>query len=228
MFPALRRALPSYGLPRAACNPAWVLAVLLAVLLLAGQARAGAPLRVLAFGDSLTQGYGLAQEDGLVPQLQRWLGANGTPDAEVVNMGVSGDTTAGGRARLGWALAEGGGAVILELGANDMLRGIDPAETRANLEAMLADLSARRMPVLLVGMRSAANYGAEYKAAFDAIYPDLAERHGALLYPFFFEGIEGDPEMFQADGLHPSAEGVAVVVNRLGPLVQRLIERAAQ
>jgi len=195
------------------------------VLLLAGLSRAEAPLRILAIGDSLTHGYGLPQGDGLVPQLDRWLDANGAPPVDLVNMGVSGDTTAGGLARLDWVLAEGADAVILELGANDMLRGIDPAVTRANLDAMLAELRSRNLPVLLLGMRAAENYGPDYKAAFDAIYPDLAEQHNALLDPWFFEGIDGDASMLQEDWIHPTREGIAVVTRRIGPLVLELIER---
>ncbi|HSF94860.1 MAG TPA: arylesterase [Thermohalobaculum sp.] len=224
MPPALLRNPVSYGLLGRLCNPAW----LLVLLTFAGIARAEAPLRILAIGDSLTHGYGLEQGDGLVPQLQRWLQENGAPPVDVINMGVSGDTTAGGRARLGWALGDGGDAVILELGANDMLRGTDPGETRANLAAMMAELAQRGLPVLLVGMRAATNYGPEYQAAFDAIYPEIAGRHGALLYPWFFAGIAGDPAMFQADGLHPSAAGIDAVVSRMGPLVLELIEKARQ
>jgi acyl-CoA thioesterase-1 len=213
----------SYGLRRAGRNLAMLL--MLAVLLPAGEAWADSPVRIVAIGDSLTAGHGLKTQDGLVPQLQRWLEAQGAADIDVINMGVSGDTTAGGRARIGWALAEGADAVILELGANDMLRGIDPAESRANLEAILADLAARDLPVLLSGMRSAENFGPEYKAAFDAIYPDLAAEFDALFDPFFFEGLTGQPALFQDDGLHPNTAGVARVVERLGPLVLELAAR---
>lgn len=186
------------------------------------------PIRIVALGDSLTAGYGIAQDQGLVPQLQRWLRDRGAEQVEVINMGVSGDTTAGGQARLDWALGGGADAVILTLGANDMLRGVDPDETRANLERILSDLEARALPVLIVGMEATMNFGADYKARFDAIFPDLAKRHGALYDPFFFEGLLGMPEHFQPDGLHPSASGVAVVVERLGPLVQDLIERVSR
>jgi acyl-CoA thioesterase-1 len=213
----------SYGLRRAGRNLAMLL--MLAVLLPAGEAWADSPVRIVAIGDSLTAGHGLKAHDGLVPQLQRWLEVQGAAGIDVINMGVSGDTTAGGRARIGWALAEGADAVILELGANDMLRGIDPAESRANLEAILADLAARDLPVLLSGMRSAENFGPEYKAAFDAIYPDLAAEFDALFDPFFFEGLTGQPALFQDDGLHPNTAGVARVVERLGPLVLELAAR---
>jgi acyl-CoA thioesterase-1 len=224
MFPTQPRLPVSYGPARPACNPA-ALVLLLVLLLAVGWARAAEPPRIVVIGDSLIHGYGLAQGEGLVPQLDRWLAEHAAPPAALVNMGVSGDTTAGGLARLDWALADGADAVILELGANDMLRGTDPAETRANLDAMLAELDRRGLPVLLIGMRAAANYGPDYQAAFDAIYPDLAAAHDALLYPFFFEGIEGEASMFQEDGLHPSAAGIAVVADRLGPLVLQLIDR---
>jgi acyl-CoA thioesterase-1 len=224
MIPARLAISVTYGLTRMARNPVVPCLVLLA-LLLAAPARPDVRPRIVALGDSLTAGYGLEQGDGLVPQLQRWLDAHGAAGFEVVNRGVSGDTTAGGRARLDWALAEGAGAVVLELGANDMLRGIDPAETRANLDAMLAALAARNLPVLLVGMRSTANFGPGYKRAFDAIYPDLAEQYGTVFDPYFFDGVPGEPANFQDDGLHPNAAGIARVVDRLGPLVLVLIAR---
>ncbi len=214
----------TYGLARTACNPVVLLLVLFFVLL-AIPARIDAQARIVAFGDSLTSGYGLEQGDGLVPQLQRWLDAHGASGFKVVNRGVSGDTTAGGRARLEWVLADGAKAVVLELGANDMLRGIDPSETRTNLDAMLAGLAARDLPVLLVGMRSTENFGPDYKRAFDAIYPDLAEQYGTLFDPYFLEGLIGEPEFFQEDGLHPNAAGIARIVERLGPLVLELIAR---
>jgi len=202
------------------------LAALALGIALAAPAASAEPVTVVALGDSLTAGFGLPQGEGLVPQLQRWLDAQGAGPVEVINMGVSGDTSAGGRARLDWALGRSADAVILELGANDMLRGVDPSETRANLGAILSVLAERSLPVLVTGMKSSANFGADYKAQFDAIYPDLAAEHGALLDPFFFEGLLNRPGMLQADGLHPSAEGVAVVVQRIGPLVIELIERA--
>jgi acyl-CoA thioesterase I len=158
-----------------------------------------------------------------VPQLQRWLEGQGA-DVEVVNMGVSGDTTAGGRARLDWSLAEGADAVILELGGNDLLRGIDPATSRANLDAMLGALAARGIPVLLAGLEAPLNYGTEYKEAFEGMYAELAEEHGAILYPSFLEGV--GPALMQPDGIHPNAEGVAAIVEAIGPSVLKLLERA--
>ena len=218
-------AIPvTYGLVRAACNPVVLLSALF-LLLLSTPARTDPQPRIVAFGDSLTAGYGLEQDDGLVPQLQRWLDAHGASGFEVVNSGLSGDTTAGARTRLAWTLVDGAEAVILELGANDMLRGIDPSETRANLDAMLAKIAARDLPVLLVGVKSVTNFGPNYKRDFEAIYPDLAARYGTLLDPNFFAGLIGGSKYFQEDGLHPNAAGIAVIVERLGPLVLELIAR---
>jgi len=214
----------TFGLARAVSNPVVLLLVLFLVLL-ALPARIDARPRIVALGDSLTAGYGLEPREGLVPQLQRWLDAHGADRFEVVNRGFSGNTTAGGRARLEWALAGGAKAVVLELGANDMLLGIDPSETRSNLDALLAGLAARELPVLLIGVRSAATFGPGYQRAFDAIYPDLAEQYGTVFDPHFFDGVIGEPAFFQADGLHLNAAGIARVVDRLGPLVLELIAR---
>lgn len=188
------------------------------------------PLRILALGDSLTAGYGLVEQEGFVPQMTRWLQEAGE-DAVVVNAGVSGDTTAGALARVDWALTPDIDAMIVTLGGNDLLRGLDPAAARANLDAILEAAEGRELPVLLVGMQASGNYGAGYKTAFDGMYPDLAEEHGALLAPSFFEGLvaEGDPAAVQAymqrDGIHPNARGVARIVAALGPRVQALIDR---
>ena len=201
----------------------------LSVALAVGGAVLAAPpagaetVRVVALGDSLTHGYGLAQDEGFVPQLQRWLAEQGA-DVEVVNMGVSGDTTAGGRARLDWALADGADAMILELGGNDLLRGIDPATSRGNLDAILAELAAREIPVLLAGLEAPLNYGPEYKEAFEGMYAELAEKHGAILYPSFLQGV--GPDMMQPDGIHPDVEGVAAIVEAIGPSILELLERA--
>lgn len=180
-------------------------------------------LRLVALGDSLTHGYGLAQDEGFVPQLQRWLTGQGA-DVAVVNMGVSGDTTTGGRARLDWALADGADAVLLELGGNDLLRGIDPATSRANLDSMLAELGRRDVPVLLAGLEAPLNYGPEFKEAFEAMYAELAEAHGVILYRSFLEGI--GPGLMQPDGIHPNAAGVGEIVDAIGPSVLQLLERA--
>lgn len=190
-----------------------------------GQAALAAPVSIVALGDSLTHGYGLPEEEGFVPQLQAWLRENGAPEATVINAGVSGDTTAGGLARFEWSVAGGGDALIVELGGNDLLRGIDPANSRENLDGILEKAAAQGMPVLLTGMEAPLNYGPEYKAAFDAMYPELAEKHGALYDRFFLEGLPGRRELFQDDGIHPNAEGVAEIVARFGPLVLQLIER---
>jgi acyl-CoA thioesterase I len=200
--------------------------------LVAGTAPAQAePLTLVALGDSLTQGYGLPQGEGLVPQLQAWLDASGA-DVRVVNAGVSGDTTAGGLARLDWALEPGTDALMVALGGNDLLRGIDPATSRANLDAILAEARSRGLPVLLVGMEAPGNYGPEFKAAFDAMYPELAGRHGALLVRNFFAPLLGgsnDPAALQPwmqpDGIHPNAEGVKRIVASLGPAVMVLLSR---
>ncbi|MEM8742755.1 MAG: arylesterase [Pseudomonadota bacterium] len=196
-------------------------------------ARAEERFVIAALGDSLTHGYGLPVEQGFAPQLEAWLNTHGTVPVTVVNAGVSGDTTAGGRARLAWTLSEPVDAVIVELGGNDLLRGIDPRESRANLDAILTELGARNVPAILAGLPAPLNYGPEYKEAFDAMYPELAEKHGAYLYPNFLAGIstEQDPAQFaglmQADGIHPNAEGVARIVAHLGPLVLELIEAHA-
>ncbi len=182
-----------------------------------------APVTIVALGDSLTHGYGLPVEEGFVPQLEAWLRGNGAPEAVVKNAGVSGDTTRGGLERFEWSLAEGGDAVIVELGGNDLLRGIDPASSRANLDGILTKASERDLPVLLTGMQAPINYGPDYKEAFDAMYPELAEEHGAIYDEFFLEGMIDRPELFQSDGIHPNAEGVAHLVSRFGPLVLQLI-----
>lgn len=189
------------------------------------------PVDILALGDSLTQGYGLEQGTGFVPQLADWLATQGI-EARVVNAGVSGDTTAGGAARVGWSLTPEIDAMIVALGGNDLLRGIDPAAARANLEAILKDAKARDIAVLLVGMQAPGNYGPEYKAAFDGMYPELADIYGALYFDSFFNGLdaEGDPGavqgMMQPDGIHPNAQGVARIVAAMGPAVAELAASA--
>lgn len=189
------------------------------------------PAEIVALGDSLTAGYGLPPEDGFVPQLQAWLSAKGI-EARVVNAGVSGDTTAGALARLDWALDPEADAVVVTLGGNDLLRGLPPEEARANLDAILSGIGARGLPVLLVPMQAPGNYGPDYKAAFDAIYPELAAKHGALLARPFLAPILDLPdrgaamaEYVQPDGLHPNAKGVALVVEALGPEVEKLLSR---
>ena len=196
---------------------------LLAGAFLATEGAAGQTLRIVAVGDSLFAGYGVGPNKGFVPQLQTWLSGHDA-DVEVLNAGVSGDTTAGGLVRIDWSVGEEADGVILSLGANDMLRGIDPMETRRNLEAMLMRLSERGLPVLLVGMRAGSNLGPEYREAFDAIYPELAERHSVPLYPFLLEGVALEPDLNQADGIHPNPEGVEVIVQSIGPSVLAFAE----
>ena len=195
-------------------------------------AAAAAPVTIAALGDSLTHGYGLPPEQGFVPQLQAWLRAQGL-DVTVLNAGVSGDTTAGGLARLDWTLTPEVDALIVELGANDFLRGIDPAAARANLDAILTRAGEAGIPVLLIGLPAPANYGPEYKQQFDAIWPDLAAKHGTLLVSDFFRGLVppgADPAaeraaVMQPDGIHPNAVGVARIVADVGPDVAALVAR---
>lgn len=186
---------------------------------------------IAALGDSLTQGFGLPQEQGFVPQLQSWLDANGA-DVQLINAGVSGDTTAGGLSRAAWTLTPDVDAMIVALGGNDLLRGIDPAASRTNLEGILQAAAAAQVEVLLVGMQAPGNYGPDYKAAFDGMYPELAEAYGAQLLESFFVGLgdTSDPAglrpFVQPDGIHPNAEGVVRIVDGFGPAVLDLIERA--
>jgi acyl-CoA thioesterase-1 len=186
---------------------------------------------IAALGDSLTAGYGLVQEEGLVPQLEGWLQARGN-DVAVINAGVSGDTTAGGLARVEWTLTPEVDAMIVALGGNDFLRGIDPAVSRANLAGILEVATSRNLPVLLVGIVSSSNYGPDYQQAFNAMYPDLAGEYGTLLDRDFFNGFRAPVEagasvadFMQRDGIHPNADGVALVVGTLGPQVEQLIAR---
>ncbi|MDD8023610.1 MAG: arylesterase [Paracoccaceae bacterium] len=214
-----------YGPIRAARN-------LAAAVIFAASPALAAPVTLLALGDSLTQGYGLAApEDGLVPQLQAWLRAQGA-DVTVINAGVSGDTTAGGRARLDWSLTPDVDAVMIALGGNDLLRGLPPAEARANLEAMLATVQARGLPVLLAGLPAPGNYGAEYQAEFDAIWPDLAKKYDAVLVPNLLGPIAAlsledriGANLMQDDNIHPSPAGVTLVVAALGPKVLALLAK---
>lgn len=207
----------------------------LAVTILSGGAVWSEPVTLVALGDSLTAGYGLEdQADGLVPQLEGWLKAKGH-DVVIQNAGVSGDTTAGGLARVDWALGPEAQGVIVILGGNDMLRGLDPGEARANLDAILNKAGERGLPVLLVAMKAPGNYGPEYKADFDWMYGDLAAAHGAVLAEDFFAGLRAagaDPSdpasmagFMQADGIHPNPEGVRLIVEGLGPKVEELLAK---
>lgn len=196
-----------------------------ALALWAGPAAAAdKPVNIVALGDSLTAGYGLPNRDAFPSKLQQALAAKGIV-VTIANAGVSGDTMSGGLARLGWSVPPETDAVILELGANDALRGLDPAVTRRALEAMLGALAKRNIPVLLCGMLAPRNLGADYARAFDPMYAELAKTYGALLYPFFLDGVAADAKLNQGDGLHPTAAGVDVIVTKILPKVEELIAR---
>jgi len=182
------------------------------------------PINIVAFGDSLIAGYGLRANEAFPVQLQRALAARGLT-VNIVNAGVSGDTTTGGLSRLDWSIPDGTDAVILELGANDALRGFDPGIARRALDMMLHRLKERKISVLLCGMVAPPNLGVEYGRAFNSIYPELAAHYGAILYPFFLAGVAADPKLNQRDGLHPTAAGVAAIVDRILPQVEQLIAR---
>jgi acyl-CoA thioesterase-1 len=189
----------------------------------AGQAVA-APAKILALGSSLTQGYGLPPGTEFTVQLQAALKRAGV-EAVVTNAGVSGDTSAGGLSRLEWSLADHPDAVILELGSNDMLRGIAPSETEKNLRAILDKLKSAHVKVLLTGMHAQRNLGTEYVRQFDGIYPRLAKDYNVLFYPFFLDGVALNPKLNQADGMHPNPAGVKVIVARMLPYVKKLVAR---
>lgn len=206
-------------------NRRFLAALTLVVTLFAGisGAASAAPVKILAFGDSLIAGYGLPEGDGFVPQLQQALEKMGR-EVTVINGGLSGDTTAGGLSRLDWMLAEKPDMVILELGANDMLRGLSPDEARANLDATIQRIKESGAKLLLAGMLASRNMGADYQSKFDAIYPDLARAHEVALYPFFLDGVAARPELNQQDGLHPTKDGVAVIVSNILPHVTKLLD----
>ena len=201
-------------------------AVLLSALLWPTPAAWAGEQVVLAFGDSLSAGYGLPAADGFVARLQAALRQQGR-NVRVRNGSVSGETTAGGRARLDWTLTGRIDLVILELGANDALRGINPVATRRNLDAILRTLRQRGLPVLLAGMRAPPNLGPIYAQAHNKIYPDLARRHGVTLYPFFLQGVAARRGLNQRDGIHPNAAGVQVIVDAMTPYVLDLLDRKA-
>jgi len=190
-------------------------------------AQPAGPVRIVALGDSLTAGYGLGPGEALPDVLQKLLKDRGEA-VEIQNAGVSGDTTAGGLARLDWALGDGTDAVILALGANDMLMGQPLERPRGNLEAIINQLKQRNISVLLVGMRASRSLGDDYASAFDRIYPDLAKSHGLLLYPFLLDGVALDPSLNLPDGIHPTAEGVRRIAARLLPSVDALIAQVRQ
>ena len=185
---------------------------------------ANSPARIVVLGDSLTAGFMLSEKDAFPAQLERKLNAAGVA-VEIINAGVSGDTTAAGLARLDWAVPDGTDAVILELGANDALRGLDPSRARRNLETIISRLKKRNIEVLLAGMMAPGNLGEGYANAFNAIFPDLAREHDLLLYPFFLQGVAMRHNLNLGDGIHPNARGVAVIVDGIMPKVEELIAR---
>jgi acyl-CoA thioesterase-1 len=180
------------------------------------------PIKMVVLGDSLSAGLGLPAPAAFPARLQKALEAKGIA-VDMINAGVSGDTSSGGRDRLDWSVPEGTEAVILELGANDALRGTDPAVTRAALSDILTRLKARKIAVLMCGMVAPPNYGSDYAARFNSIYPDLAKSFAVPLYPFFLEGVAANRKLNQADGLHPTAEGVDIIVHNILPTVQALV-----
>jgi acyl-CoA thioesterase-1 len=202
-------------------------AVVLAVVLAAASPVAARTIRLVVLGDSLTAGLGLPPGKAFPDRLQAALRARGL-DVDVLNAGVSGDTAADGLGRYDWAVPANADALIVELGANDMLRGLEPEATKKALSAILDKAHAARLPTLIAGMRAAPNLGAEYDRAFDAIYPALAKDHDVALYPFFLDGVAGDPKLNQADGMHPTAEGVGVIVERIAPSVEEILKQVKQ
>lgn len=215
----LSRSIPGYGFGYGLGRRLVNAAVLVFALVAPVQA---AEIKLLVLGDSLTAGWGLARDDGFPRQLERALKAKNRP-VRVIDAGVSGDTTAGGAARLEWALAESPQAAIVALGGNDGLRGLAPTATKANLEAIATGLEERGVKILVAGMKAPPNLGREYGAEFEAVFADVAKKHGARLYPFFLDGVAANPALNLADGIHPTAQGVAVMVERILPSVERLI-----
>mgnify|MGYP001818290675 FL=1 len=213
----------AYGVIRAVRNAG------LLVIATMGVAAAN-PVTVAALGDSLTQGFGLAAQDGFVPQLETWLNAQGA-EVTLINAGVSGDTTAGGLSRIEWTLTPEVDAIIVALGGNDLLRGMDPKASRENLEGILQIATERDLDVLLIGMEAPSNYGADFKAAFDAMYGDLAAQYGVALHENFLHALTSRDDRtatlatyMQGDGIHPNAAGVALIVEDIGPSVLSLLE----
>ena len=213
----MRSMVDRYGLAGRLRNAALALACVFFI-----RAAHAAPLRLLVLGDSLSAGYGLAHQDGFEAQLGDALRAQGH-DVTIIDAAVSGDTSAGGRARLDWALGDGADAALVELGGNDGLRGTDPKEMQANLTAILDALAARHIPTLLTGMYAPPNLGAEYEAQFRAVFDALGKRPGLLYDPFFLQGVALNPALLQPDRIHANPQGVKIVVARILPLVERLL-----
>lgn len=204
---------------------AFLFATLLGIAPPAHAAGTGKPITLLALGDSLTAGYGLAKGEGYPPKLEAALRDKGM-DVRVVNAGVSGDTSAGGRARLDWALADNPDAAIVALGANDALRGLEPKQMYDNLKAILTKLKDKNIAVLLAGMKAPPNMGPEYGAEFEEVYARLAQEFDVVFYPFLLDGVAADRTLNQDDGVHPTAEGYDVLVRHLLPSVEKLLSRA--
>lgn len=207
-------------------------AVIAATIFTISEPARAEPVTIAILGDSLVQGYGLPADQGFVPQLQNWLNSNGV-DAMVLNAGVSGDTTAGGLARVDWTLTPDVDALVVAFGGNDVLRGLDPAAARANLDGILKVAQTHGLPVLLVGIVVPGNYGTDYKAAFEAIYTDLSRQHDTMLYPNFLLSLTSLPDRaatlaqyFQPDGLHPNSKGVGLIVESIGPEIANLAKIA--
>jgi acyl-CoA thioesterase-1 len=221
---------PSYGPGWRLRQIGWLAVAVVTVLSgLAGStvpvsAAPGRTIKLVALGDSLTAGYGLPQSAAFPTVLEAALRARGHA-VEVANAGVSGDTASGGLDRLDWSVPDGTDGVILELGANDMLRGTNPDVTRRALDDILSRLKARNIPVLIAGMYAGRNLGPDYVGRFDAIYPELAQKYGTVLYPFFLDGVAGQAKLALPDGLHPTAEGVRIVVDRILPSVETFLAR---
>jgi acyl-CoA thioesterase I len=228
----MRNGLPTRGVTeQTRYGTRWAISnaisLILAIFLIGINGFAGAaakPIKIVAIGTSLTQGYNLPPGTEFTTVLQAQLKAKGH-DVTVVNAGVSGDTTAGGLARLDWALSKDTVGAIVEFGSNDALRGLSVAETRKNLDQLLGKLKARKIAVLFTGMKSPRNLGPEYVGAFDAIYPELAKQHGVLFYPFFLEGVAANLKLNQADGIHPNEAGTKVIVKGMLPYVEKLLSQ---
>ncbi|SMX24753.1 arylesterase [Boseongicola aestuarii] len=222
----MQRAWLPYGVIRTVRNAGLIVAASVGVAF-------ANPVTIAALGDSLTQGFGLVPEDGFVAQLEAWLTEQGA-EVTLINAGVSGDTTAGGLSRIEWTLTPDVDAIIVALGGNDLLRGMDPAASRANLEGILQIATERDLNVLLVGMEAPSNYGADYKSAFDAMYPELARQYGVDFHPNFLGALTSRDdraatltEFMQGDRIHPNAAGVALIVRDIGPAVLELIDEGA-
>jgi acyl-CoA thioesterase I len=207
-------------------TPMLKISAAVALVFLMMRAAFAGSVTVLALGDSLTAGYGLQPSDAFPVKLEAALRSKGH-DVTVINGGVSGDTALDGLSRLDWSLSDDVDAVIVELGANDALRGLPPAQAGKAIDDMLARLAGKKLPVLLAGMRAPPNLGPDYQAAFDGMYPELAEKHGALLYPFFLDGVAAQASLNQADGMHPNPAGVDIIVSRILPSVEQLIRNVS-